>query len=226
MKNTLLFITLLFTIVGITSCENKNPDIPEITGKWDYVNAHLVFDYAEDTIRLAMGPQTQKFAVKDLQAMLPYLAHQMLGEYLKELVFTPSNYMDILITMGERGTFAVNATYRQSENYLQVELDSTQLKALTQGSVSQIPAISFNYAKENDHLSLYLDRDYLRLAYAMMGDALVDLLISNVMHQDPDHFPATAKAAIRKQLDGIVSKITELEIGVNLIKRNDTVQPD
>lgn len=226
MKNTLLLITFLFTILGIISCENKNPDIPEIAGKWDYVNAHIVFDYAEDTIRITMGPQAQKFAVKDLQAMLPYLAHQMLGEYLKEIVFTPSNYMDILISMGERGIFAVNAAYRQSENYMQVELDSTQLKALTQGSVSQIPAISFNYERENDHLSLYLDRDYLRLAYAMMGDALVDLLISRVMHQDPAHFPPMGKIAIRKQLDGIVSKITELEIGVNLIKRNDTVQPD
>lgn len=226
MKNTLLLITFLFTILGIISCENKNPDIPEIAGKWDYVNAHVVFDYAEDTIRIAMGPQAQKFAVKDLQAMLPYLAHQMLGEYLKEIVFTPSNYMDILISIGERGIFAVNAAYRQSENYMQVELDSTQLKALTQGSVSQIPAISFNYERENDHLSLYLDRDYLRLAYAMMGDALVDLLISQVMHQDPAHFPPMGKIAIRKQLDGIVSKITELEIGVNLIKRNDTVQPD
>lgn len=226
MKNTLLLITFLFTILGIISCENKNPDIPEIAGKWDYVNAHIVFDYAEDTIRITMGPQAQKFAVKDLQAMLPYLAHQMLGEYLKEIVFTPSNYMDILISMGEGGIFAVNAAYRQSENYMQVELDSTQLKALTQGSVSQIPAISFNYERENDHLSLYLDRDYLRLAYAMMGDALVDLLISRVMHQDPAHFPPMGKIAIRKQLDGIVSKITELEIGVNLIKRNDTVQPD
>lgn len=216
MKQPVIFFFLLpLFAFNLAACEDK-PELPELQGTWHYASAHLLFGYAEDTVRISMGPQSRQYAVEDLQVLLRRLADQMLEKYFQGIVFQKDHRLHLLIKAEGQKVFPLQAVYEQSADYLQIELDSTQLKGISQGAVSQIPAISFSYVLANGDLKLYFDRTYLRLAYAMMADRLVDLLISKAMHQDPAVFPAKIKSKIKDQLDEIVSKITELEIGVNL----------
>lgn len=212
MKKIFYILFPLLAAAAWISCDDET-DIPDVSGSWEYASPHFVFEYAQDTVVVPMPPRPVKIAAKDVTPMFKALADEKMKQYFKGLDFGNDHQLTIDMQMGEGPSASLHARYKQSGSFLQVELDSNELKALTQGAVSQIPAISFGYVPEQDHLQIYLGKSYLDVMYAMMADQLVDILISRVMHQNPAQFPEPAKKAMKAQFDALFGQIRQLEIG-------------
>lgn len=215
MKKLLYAVFILLAVISVTSCEEEDQN-PDLSGEWKYREPHFKFGYAEDTVRIAMGRESMKIAVEDLKTSFSVLADQKMGEYFEGLNFGDNHQMEIRMRMGDQTKSALHACYEQSGDYIQVELDSTEMKMLTNGAVSQIPVISFSYIISNNELQMYFNKNYIQVVYLMMSDKLMDMLIANVMHQNPATFPAPAKEAIKAELDQVLRNITQLEIGFKL----------
>ena len=88
MKRIIYSILVICIALGISSCENEN-SLPTLTGNWDYQKPYFEFDYATDSISLAMNQDKKiSISVSDLKGMVMGLAGSKMATYFQGIEFT------------------------------------------------------------------------------------------------------------------------------------------
>lgn len=200
------------------SCNEEEDNAGDnISGNWNYQSPYFVFEYAQDSISIVMdrGRKTS-IAVEEVKNIFLRMAGEKMGDYFKGLTFDADNQLTIKMQMSDQSENTLHATWLKTSEFIQVTLDSTELKKMTNGAVSKIPSISFNYKMDVKGLQMYFDKDYITIIYAMMGDMLMNKVLLPAMGMDPAQAPEAMKQMVEQQIQGILAQIKRLEIGFNL----------
>lgn len=221
MKTQIVYFLAVLLISTFVSCEDQE-EVAPVQGQWTYQSPYFIFGYSQDSLSIETMPgQKKSIAVKQIRGMFMGIAAEKMGAYFKGIEFTDPEQLQIQIRMGQR-EIGLGANYVQGEDFIQIALDTNDLKMLTQGTAPQIPALSFKYKIENNRLCLYLTRNYIITMVYMMQGTLTDLLVSMIAKDIPENIRPMVipkiKASLEKQIPVILDNITELEVGFYLQK--------
>ena len=150
MKRIIYSILVICIALGISSCENEN-SLPTLTGNWDYQKPYFEFDYATDSISLAMNQDKKiSISVSDLKGMVMGLAGSKMATYFQGIEFTMDNQLYILFQTSESVSMKLQASYVLSDDLMQLSLNKSQMEELMGKMAANIPAISLKYYLENE----------------------------------------------------------------------------
>ena len=160
---------------------------------------------------LTMAPQ-------EISNLFIYFAGEKMGDYFKGISFRTHESMFIHMELGNGTQDSLKASYRQHNGLVGITLDANDLKRLT-GMYIPIPEISFHYLIDNGKMTLYLDKSYIQFLTATMIDQVLDMMLPSIIpnfDRIPEMAQKAMKASFKKQINEILEKTQELEIGINL----------
>ncbi len=222
MKRIIYSILVICIALGISSCENEN-SLPTLTGNWDYQKPYFEFDYATDSISLAMNQDKKiSISVSDLKGMVMGLAGSKMATYFQGIEFTMDNQLYILFQTSESVSMKLQASYVLSDDLMQLSLNKSQMEELMGKMAANIPAISLKYYLENEKMTLWLDEVYLQVVYSMMEDNLMPVIIRQFVpayDRMPEPVQEKMKEAFKSQLRAVFDNIIQLKFGFVLNRK-------
>ena len=222
MKRIIYSILVICIALGISSCENEN-SLPTLMGNWDYQKPYFEFDYATDSISLAMNQDKKiSISVSDLKGMVMGLAGSKMATYFQGIEFTMDNQLYILFQTSESVSMKLQASYVLSDDLMQLSLNKSQMEELMGKMAANIPAISLKYYLENEKMTLWLDEVYLQVVYSMMEDNLMPVIIRQFVpayDRMPEPVQEKMKEAFKSQLRAVFDNIIQLKFGFVLNRK-------
>ncbi len=220
----IVYLLLLSVITCLVSCNKNDQDENPLANQYgSYEEPYFVFEYATDTIQM----QDKKIAVEDFKKLFTAMAAEKMSAYFKGIHFGENQEMQIDIMKSDGTNSTVSAFYNLSDSYMQVTLSSDFIGSLSSKADMTIPSISFHYRLDGKRLSMYFDKSYVTVIYAIMKDKLCRA-IAGMMGMDLDLLPDSAQSAILKgieqQIDAILNQVQKLEIGFVLTRSNSNGQ--
>ncbi len=222
MKNKTFYsiITLCIAFIGF-SCTNSEDDQNNVlAGIWNYQSPHFAFEYSEDSIAFDMGMGGKKsLSAEDLNSMFYGMAQEKMGAYFNGIQFVSANELKVRMQMASGDADSLKATYIGKGDIIEIELDTTDLGRIN-GKTMNIPKISFKYTADAEQMTMYFDKSYVTMLWAMMHDQLLDMMIpmmidiEQVPERARDAMLAAVKVSFKAQIDNILDKTQKIEIGM------------
>lgn len=220
MKKIIYFLFLMTAIVNFIACDDDEKNDSTL---WNYTEPYFEFEYASDTISFGMPNQEMKFAVKELKTLFYFMAKEKMGDYFKGINFNSKDSLSILAQMASGDSFEIHAGYHQDDDFIEVSLNSQDMKALMGDKAALIPPISFRYFVKGEQMTIYFDEVYIQSIFenVQMQNMLLPMLAGMLnpgFGQMSEQAQQGMMRGLKQQISGILDNIQTLKIGFVLTR--------
>lgn len=216
MKKITFWMILAVMTTHLIACEEEWKETPQEA--WQYHQPYFELEYAADTIRFGSADRQMNMSVADLKALFGRMAADKMQDYFKGIDFYTADTLLIKAQRASGEAMNIRASYLKDHRYLEIKLNAEDMKTLIGENAPTIPAISFQYLKQDNQLTVYLNEVYVQSIFENQQiQNMLMPIIGRALNPQFDRMPPQAQqamlAGIKQQISSIIDAIQTLKIG-------------